>query len=109
MRKFGFSTGALAYSDFNRALEILQQFNFPAVELSALREPELPILLRAISDLNLSAFEYVSFHAPSSIDPQNESDVVEMLLKIADKGWPVIVHPDVIRTSRSWLPFGPLL
>ena len=75
MTKFGFSTGAIAYSDFRKAIEILQEFDFPAIELSALREPELPVLLGALSQLDLSSFEYISFHAPSSIDPGNENEV----------------------------------
>ena len=42
MSLFGFSTGALALGDFRRALELLQGVDADAVELSALREKELP-------------------------------------------------------------------
>ncbi len=106
MAKFGFSTGAIAYSDFNKALEILLRFDFPAIELSALREPELPVLLSALSQLDLSSFEYISFHAPSSINPGNENEVVRMLLTIVERGWPVIVHPDIIQTFEIWRSCG---
>ena len=41
MRTFGISTGALAYGDFRRALEMLRRYDTNAVELSALRQPEL--------------------------------------------------------------------
>jgi hypothetical protein len=39
---FGFSTGVLALGDFRRSLELLQGVDADAVELSALRETELP-------------------------------------------------------------------
>ena len=109
MAKFGFSTGAIAYSDFNKALDILREFNFTAIELSALREPELPVLIAALSRLDLGSFEYISFHAPSSIDPRHENEVVGMLMTIVERGWPVIVHPDVIHTPEMWRSFGPYL
>ncbi|MHC5542169.1 hypothetical protein ACYOEI_28440 [Singulisphaera rosea] len=45
MRPFGFSTGALSPGDFDRALEMLDGVVVEAIELSALRNRELPILL----------------------------------------------------------------
>ncbi|MGI0084760.1 MAG: hypothetical protein ACREBQ_06730, partial [Nitrososphaerales archaeon] len=65
MRPIGFSTGALAYGDFRRALDILQGKRIAAIELSALRETELAPLIGALDSLDLSAFTYISVHAPS--------------------------------------------
>ena len=68
MRDIGFSTGALALGDFRSALHMLEGHNCPAVELSALREAELPGLMDALADLDLGRFKYISVHAPSKPD-----------------------------------------
>ena len=65
MRSIGFSTGALALGDFRRALAMLSTVNSSAIELSALRDHELDPLMRALSQLNLRRFRYVSVHVPS--------------------------------------------
>lgn len=54
MRPIGFSTGALALSNFRLALEELQGQPVNAVELSALRYPELQPLLDALESLTLA-------------------------------------------------------
>ena len=69
MRRIGFSTGALARGDFRSALAILHRYRVDVVELSALRIGELAPLAHAISDLDLSAFTFVSIHAPSRFAP----------------------------------------
>ena len=67
MKPIGFSTGALAKGDFATGLEVQRYVaRIDAVELSALRDYELPNLVDAIPNLDLHGFEYVSFHAPSS-------------------------------------------
>jgi hypothetical protein len=101
-RLIGFSTGALALSDYNRALNLLNEFRIGCVELSALRQRELAPLITAIDELDLSSFEYISFHAPSTVVADAESEVVDQLLTIADRGWPIIVHPDVITDYSAW-------
>ena len=65
MREIGFSSGALAYADFARALALLKDKPVRVLELSALREPELRPMLRGLDQLDLSQFDYVSLHAPS--------------------------------------------
>jgi len=47
MRPLGFSTGALAKGDFRAGVEIQRSLGTTAVELSALRDSELPPLLTA--------------------------------------------------------------
>ena len=56
MQPIGFSTGALALSDFRGALELLNGQPVNAIELSAIREPELVPLLRSLHHLDLSRF-----------------------------------------------------
>ncbi|MEA2462435.1 MAG: hypothetical protein QOJ98_182 [Acidobacteriota bacterium] len=106
MRHVGFSTGALAKGDFVRALE-LQKGNaaITAVELSALRDHELAPLLAALPRLDLAAFRYVSFHGPSKLTSLSEDDLVEALHGVP-RGWPIVVHPDVIRTPARWRELG---
>jgi len=45
MRLVGFSTGALAFADFRRGLQMLRETGAKAVELSALRAAELDPLM----------------------------------------------------------------
>jgi hypothetical protein len=49
----GFSTGALAFAGFRRALDMLRPHDFLAVEVSALRQPELAPLTAAVPELRL--------------------------------------------------------
>ena len=105
-RTIGFSTGALAFGDFRRALDILRARDIRAVELSALRQPELAPLAAAAPELDLSQFSYVAVHAPSQIDPRTESLIVRDLLDLAGNGWPIVIHPDAIYNYALWRPFG---
>jgi hypothetical protein len=102
MRPIGFSTGALAYADFRKALSILDGTGICVLELSALRYVELDPLLAAIDDLALEQFSYISVHAPSAFPPELESAIVNSLRPIADRGWPIIVHPDTIGNHCLW-------
>ena len=77
MRPIGFSTGALAYADFRRGLEMVKHRGLRTIELSALRQNELIPLLNALPDLDLSGFKYVSIHAPSQYDPAWGRSIVE--------------------------------
>jgi hypothetical protein len=76
MRPIGFSTGALAKGDFHAGLSLQQKRpGFLAVELSALRDHELPSLVAAAAHLDLDSFAYVSVHAPSKLSTLTEADV----------------------------------
>ena len=105
MRRIGFSTGAIAKGDFRRALEILAPFKLPAVELSALRLNELGRLVDAAEHLDLSPYRHISVHAPSRFGWDEELTVVGLLETLVARGWPIVVHPDVIFTDALWLPF----
>lgn len=106
MRPIGFSTGAIAYADFNRALELLRDQAVTCVELSALRFQEAHPLLSAIRELDLIRYSYVSFHAPSSFDPQQEKVLVNELREYLPRNWPIILHPDTIHNQKLWRHFG---
>ncbi len=106
MRPIGFSTGALAKQDFRRALVCLRLHKIPVVELSALRLNELEPLIEAIAGLDLSSFQFVSFHAPSHLAFSEESRVTDKLRYVVDRGIPVVVHPDVIAEDQSWKWMG---
>ena len=80
-----------------------------AVELSAIREPELVPLLRSLDDLDLSQFSYVSIHAPSSFSPEAEPWIFQELHDIRHRRWPIIVHPDTLHDYSLWRELGDLL
>jgi hypothetical protein len=106
MRSIGFSTGALALGDFRAALQMLAQKGSSAVELSALRQHELAPLVEQLDRLDLSHFEYVSLHAPSSMEPAFEPAALRLLEHVARRGWPIIVHPDAMFTRQEWARLG---
>src|SRR6185436_7951807 len=106
MRPIGFSTGALAKGDFARGLALQRDVaRIDAVELSALRDHELPALVDAIPALDLGAFAYVSFHAPSKLQSLDEITVFELLRRLPES-WPIIAHPEILRTPYLWRSLG---
>ncbi len=106
MRPIGFSTGALAKGDFARGLALQRGIvRIDAVELSALRDHELPALVGAIPALDLDGFTYVSFHAPSRLQSLDEELVFELLLQLP-AAWPIVTHPEVLRTPTLWRRLG---
>jgi len=108
VRLIGFSTGAVAYSDFRRALEVLSNEPVNCVELSALRLHEVEPLLSTVKSLDLRRYEYVSFHAPSKFPVEEERSLVERLSCLPPE-WPIILHPDVIGDYALWRSLGPRL
>lgn len=108
-RIIGFSTGAIAKGDFRWALGVLKNAHVPAIELSALREHELPELARSLPHLDLEGFEYVSVHAPTNFKDLQEREVIKLLEAAASRRLPVVVHPDAIRCFDLWKPLGTLL
>jgi hypothetical protein len=109
MRDIGFSTGALALGNFRAALEMLEEHSCQVVELSALRENELPELMGALAELDLDRYRYVSVHAPSRLRTVRETEVARLLRPCIARNWPVVLHPDAIGDHGCWRDFGPLL
>jgi hypothetical protein len=106
MRTIGFSTGALAYADFRRAVDMLRGKPVRAIELSALRECELRPMLEGLDQLDLSQFEYISVHAPSAFPQDHEGEVVRLLFTLRQRGWPIVLHPDVCHDFGLWRQLG---
>ena len=104
MAFIGFSTGAVMLGNFQEALRVMRGTSMTAAELSALRLPELPVLIGALPELDLGQFSYVSVHAPSSFSAEEEDGVIELLSRIPP-GWPIIVQPDTIHDSAKWARF----
>lgn len=106
MRPIGFSTGALAKGDVARGVALLRMAHrVDAVELSALRDHELPALVSALASLDLERFDYVSVHAPSALRTLDEETVFDFLLRLPES-WPVIAHPEILRTPSLWRQLG---
>jgi len=109
MRPIGFSTGALALGDFRAALDMLAHVPRAAVELSALRDHELPPLMDALPMLGLEKFDYVSVHVPSKFKALTETEVSKLLRPCIDLDIPIVIHPDVVREPSGWTAFRSLL
>jgi hypothetical protein len=105
MRPIGFSSGALAKGDFRKGLALQDGADFTAIELSALREPELRPLVENAQLLPVGKFAYVSFHAPSAFNTLREQDVVALLAQLPSE-WPTVVHPDLIHDPEIWASMG---
>jgi hypothetical protein len=106
MRPIGFSTGALAKGDFTRGVNVQRTSGrINAVELSALRDHELPALVRALRSVDLHSFVYVLFHAPSKLQTLDEQTVFDLLLQLPE-AWPIVTHPEILRTPALWRRLG---
>jgi len=105
----GFSTGSLALQNFRMGLQMVQGQPTAAIELSALREGELQPLVEALDSLDLGQFSYISFHAPSKLVALTEPSLVAVLQPVIERGWPIVVHPDVITDFAAWQVLGDLL
>ena len=109
MRSIGFSTGALAKGDFRRGVAL--QTGDPrlrAIELSALRDHELPALAAEAAGLALDHFTYVSVHAPSKLDRAGEAAVFDQIAALPPS-WSVIAHPELLGDEERWRSLGPRL
>lgn len=85
---------------------MLADKNLCAVELSALRQEELVPLVEALERLDLSTFDYVSFHAPSAMERSFEQTALSLLERVASHEWPIIVHPDAMFMPSEWARLG---
>lgn len=115
--EIGFSTGALGRSDFRRGFELAREAGVPAVELSALRGPELLPMLAWLDELDatgaLAGFAHVSAHAPGHFAPDrpdHEAAVARALGKaLAPRKIPFVLHPDAIGEPAVWREHGELV
>src|SRR5437764_12591174 len=63
-------------------------------------------LVSALSKLDLRNFSFVSIHAPSRFAPDLERWIVDRLDSLSQRGYPIVVHPDVLFTAKLWNRFG---
>jgi len=108
MSVLGYSTGAIALGDFSRAITLLSNYAFGAIELSALRVREVAPLIEALPTLDLSRYSYISFHAPSSFEAGEEETLVRLLDGLPNN-WPIVLHPDAIHNPSLWEYLAPRL
>lgn len=101
MSKIGYSTGAIALGDFAKAISLLEKHHFKAIELSALRISEVKPLVDALAWIDLSKYAYISFHAPSAFEEDEEEALIALLQKLPQH-WPIILHPDAIHRFDRW-------
>ncbi|SRR6266702_2085227 len=106
MISIGFSTGAIAFGDFRKALDLLAPSKLQAVELSALRISEVKNLVEAIPNLRLDGYTHISFHAPSSFPETEESSLADLLYSKIPTSWSIVLHPDAIYDLSLWKRFG---
>jgi predicted XRE-type DNA-binding protein len=66
---------------------------------------ELPVLLAAFRELDLSAYRHVSLHFPSAYPADREATLVRSLRQVGE-GIPVVVHPDAIGNCDLWRDLG---
>jgi hypothetical protein len=109
MKYIGFSTGSLAYGDFKRAIKRLNGSNTNAIELSALRKNELEPLVSNFKHLDLSQYKYISVHAPSKFNENEEKHIIKLLEKFIKFNIPIVVHPDSIYDYSRWRALGSFL
>jgi hypothetical protein len=105
MRRIGFSTGALVKGDFRKGLELQRGYHLKAIELSALRERELPPLVEGMQSLDLSTFDYVSIHAPGIFHEMTEGEVIEKFQDIP-RAVSIVVHPNALANLPAWRVLG---
>lgn len=96
----GFSTGALALGDAERGIALASRARATAIEVSTLRYDEFERM--DLGALDVEDFGHVSFHAPSSYPAEREEDIVHGLLKVHERGWPIVAHPDAFPDYELW-------
>ena len=106
MLHIGFSTGAIALGDFQKAVKILDSHSFDSIELSALRVNEIEPLIKALPALDLKKYKYVSLHAPSSFPASEEPWLANLLFANVPQHWKIVLHPDTIHDFSLWQKFG---
>lgn len=77
-----------------------------AVELTALREDELPGLLKYLADAPALPFRYVSVHGPSKARKMPEEELVAVLAQLPPFVNAIVLHPDQIYEPQIYSRLG---
>ncbi len=108
MHLIGWSTGAILpkgdKANYPLAIELLKSTPFTCIELSVLREWELPVFLEYLPDLDTSSFDKVSFHC-CKLKELTEIELFKKIEPVIEKGWDIINHPDLMQ-SICWKDLG---
>lgn len=106
MTNIGFSSGSIALDKFQVAVDLLIKYGITSIELSNLREDEVPTFFNNLDNLELSKFQYISYHAPSRLNELSEEKLLDYLHQIKQKKWNIVVHPDIITNFEIWNSLG---
>jgi hypothetical protein len=63
--------------------------------------------MKALPELDLGGYSYVSVHVPSGFKSLTEADVAARLRPCIDRE--IVIHPDAVRDPKCWASFGSLL
>lgn len=104
----GASTGYMVDSrgDWPRLLEEASRVSSFAVELTALREDELPSLLAFLGGAPTLPFRYVSVHGPSKARRMPEPELVAQLAALPAFVNAIVLHPDQIDDPGLYAQLG---
>lgn len=109
MSLIGWSTGSLlpvgSKTDYVKAVEEIKKTPFTAIEFSVLREHELDPFFEQLPDLDVSGFDYVSFHVCKLVK-LSELTLVRRIEPVLERGWNVINHPDLMTDRGLWQSLG---
>ncbi len=90
MRMIGFPTGALARGDYRQALGMLADKELNAVELSNYQRFDRKNSSRWSRTSTISICANSGISAPSSLDSVFEVTAIQLLERVAARGWPDI-------------------
>lgn len=98
----GPSTGSVAYGDPMVGVAAALRCGATIVELSALNEPELPLVAAAVPEA-LPEFMRVSVHGPAKGRVLDDAVLAGQLYRL---GCDVVMHPGTFTPSPSWARLG---
>jgi hypothetical protein len=104
----GASTGYMAghRNDWATLARMAAEVSLLAVELSALSEPELPVLLDWLEARPSLPFRWVAAHGPTKGRAMPEDKLVEMLDRLARHVEAIVLHPDTMDDLALYRQLG---
>jgi hypothetical protein len=94
----GASTGYMSghRNDWDAMARMAAEESLGAVELSALSEPELPVLLDWLDTEPSLPFRWIAAHGPTKERTMPEDDFVAVLARLATRVETIVLHPDTM-------------
>lgn len=106
-RSIGFSTGAIGNHDVVQGITATRALGCRVIELSVLRDQEFAGFMEHLGQLDLREFDYCSVHAPGKFQEAREQEIILELSRVAQRTWPIVLHPDAIHRALAWRWLGP--